>query len=152
MKKKLLKVEEVVEDAPKKRTRRVVDRDSILTGFDELVQELEKEIENLRTADTKTRKTTGVKYLRSVVKRVKGLRADGARVMKVRKISNRPRNNKSGFLAPAQISADMSKFTGWDADCPRSRVDVTKYICDYIKKKDLQNPSDRRIILPDAKT
>lgn len=144
-------VEQTPEETTKKRTRRVVDRDSILTGYDELVQELEREIENIRTADTKSRKTTGVKYLRSIVKRVKTLRSDSARVMKVRKNSNRPRNNKSGFLAPAQISADMSKFTGWDADAPRSRVDVTKYICDYIKQKNLQNPEDRRIIIPDTK-
>lgn len=138
-------------EEPKRRARRVVNRDSVLGGFDGIVEEIEREIETIRTADVKTKKTIGVKYLRSMVKRVKTLRNDAARTMKVRKASNRPKNNKSGFLAPAQISSDMAKFTGWDVSAPRSRVDVTKYICDYIKTKELQNEKDRRIIMPDDK-
>ena len=139
------------DEEPKRRARRVVNRDSVLSGFDGIVEEIEREIETIRTADVKTKKTIGVKYLRSMVKRVKTLRNDAARTMKVRKASNRPKNNKSGFLAPAQISSDMAKFTGWDVSAPRSRVDVTKYICDYIKTKELQNEKDRRIIMPDDK-
>ena len=45
----------------------------------------------------------------------------------------------------------MAKFTGWNVDEPKSRVDITKYICSYIKDNNLQNPEDRRQILADSK-
>jgi chromatin remodeling complex protein RSC6 len=45
----------------------------------------------------------------------------------------------------------MAKFTGWNADELKSRVDVTKYLCNYIKEKNLQNPKDRRQIIADTK-
>ena len=60
-------------------------------------------------------------------------------------------NNNSGFLKPVKISADMAKFTGWNAAELKSRVDVTKYLCNYIKEHNLQNPEDKRQIIPDAK-
>ena len=147
----------VPDDAPQspdddvKRRRRVVNRESVLTDFDSIIQDLENEIQNLRSTDSKSRRTTGVKFLRSTTKRLRTLKNDSARCIKTRKASNRPRNTTSGFMKPVNISNEMCKFTGWETDCPKSRVDVTKYICDYIKKKDLQNPSDRRIILPDGK-
>ena len=140
---------ETVEE-PVKRQRRQVTRDTILEEFDELLKNLSEEVEALRSTDPKTKKTKGVKFLRTVVKQVKSLRSDAARVMKVRKQSNRPKNTSSGFMKPVQISSEMAKFTGWEPDVPRSRVDVTKYLCQYIREKDLQNPSDRRIIRPDG--
>ena len=45
----------------------------------------------------------------------------------------------------------MAKFTGWNATELKSRVDVTKYLCNYIKEHNLQNPEDKRQIIPDAK-
>tara|TARA_B100001540_G_C15767579_1_gene624714 strand:+ start:809 stop:1504 length:696 start_codon:yes stop_codon:yes gene_type:complete len=150
-------VEEVVEERPEsadtevRRRRRVVDRDSVLAEFDAILEEFDTEIQNLRSADTKSRRTTGVKFLRTASKRIRTLKNDSARCMKVRKQSTRPRNTTSGFMKPVNISNEMCKFTGWETDCPKSRVDVTKYICNYIKEKELQNPTDRRIILPDSK-
>ena len=35
-----------------------------------------------------------------------------------------------------------------DKNEQKSRVDVTKYICNYIKNNNLQNPTDKREILP----
>jgi len=140
---------ETVEDGTK-RQRRQVTRESILEDFDSLLTSLNEEVESIRTADAKTKKTKGVKFLRTVVKQVKGLRSDAARVMRTRKQSNRPKNTSSGFMKPVQISSEMAKFTGWEPDVPRSRVDVTKYLCQYIREKELQNPSDRRIIKPDG--
>lgn len=136
-----------------KRQRRVVTKESVLEDFDLLLSELEKEIESLRdtnTKDTKTRKTKGVKFLKSVTKNIKTLRNDASRVMRTRKQSTRPKNTSSGFMKPVQISPEMAKFTGWEPDVPRSRVDVTKYLCKYIRDNDLQNPEDRRIIRPDS--
>ena len=54
-------------------------------------------------------------------------------------------------MKPVKISKEMTDFTGWAPDELKSRVDVTKYICGYIREKDLQNPKDRRQIQPDTK-
>ena len=54
-------------------------------------------------------------------------------------------------MKPVSISSDMCKFAGWNKTEKHSRVDVTKNICNYIKENDLQNPEDRRKIIPDSK-
>jgi upstream activation factor subunit UAF30 len=123
-------------------------RESVTEDFDELVAVIDQEINRLRESQGKTK---GVKFLRSLNKRVKTLRGHTTRVMKQKHKTKRKNNTNSGFLKPVQISGEMAKFTGWNPDEPRSRVDVTKYICDYIKEHDLQNPSDRRQILADKK-
>jgi chromatin remodeling complex protein RSC6 len=63
-----------------------------------------------------------------------------------KKVTTRRNNTNSGFLKPVQISKELAKFTGWDQNELRSRVDVTKYICNYIKEKNLQDPADKRNI------
>jgi upstream activation factor subunit UAF30 len=150
-------VEEVVE-APveeaqpqPKRTRRVVDRESVVRDFDSLLQTLEDHVEDLRSSNNKTRKNTGVKFVKSVTKSLRTLKKDTVKAMKMKRKTNRAKNTTSGFMKPVKISDEMIKFTGWDADAPKSRVDVTKFICNYIKEKDLQKPEDRRVILPDSK-
>ena len=144
------KPELVTEEKPKKK-RRQVDRESVIRDFDAIIATVESEIENIRSAsDTKSR--GGVKFLRSLNKSFKQLKKDTTRAMKQkRKNPNRPKNTTSGFMKPVAISKAMSSFTGWDADELKSRVDVTKYICNYIREKDLQNPADRRQIIPDKK-
>ena len=152
-------VEEVVEEttaatevAPKAtKKRRVVDRESVFTSFDALQKQVEDEIDAVRSASDKTR-VSGVKFLRSLNKSLKQLKKDTARAMKQkRKNPNRAKNTSSGFMKPVPISGEMSKFTGWNSDELKSRVDVTKYICAYIRDHDLQNPDDRRQIVPDKK-
>lgn len=134
-----------VEDSSRRRTAPT--RESVLAEFDELVQSLETEITALRDS---TDKNKGVKFLKTVAKRVKTIQANTARVMKQKQPSTR-KNNNSGFLKPVKLSKEMSAFTGMPADGQHSRVDVTKYICGYIKDHNLQNPQDRRQIIADAK-
>jgi hypothetical protein len=55
----------------------------------------------------------------------------------------------TGFLKPVRISESVAKFTGLVVDQLHSRVEITKRFCQYIKEKNLQNPADRRQILPD---
>ena len=84
---------------------------------------------------------------------MKVLKNQSTRVIKQRNPSLRKNvnNNNSGFLKPVKISNEMAKFTGWNANELRSRVDVTKYLCNYIRENNLQNPKDRRQIIADAK-
>ena len=129
-------------DSAAPKTRHVPTRDSVEKEFDELVASIDSEIEKLRSS---TAKAKGVKFLRTVNKRVKTLRNHALRVSKQRQTTRR-NNTNSGFLKPVQISKDLAKFTGWEHSQLRSRVDVTKFICDYIKKNDLQDPADKRNI------
>ena len=142
--------EEAVQEAPK-RTRRVVDRESVVRDFDSLLQTLEDHVEKLRSTDAKSRKNTGVKFVKSLTKSLRTLKKDTEKAMKMKRKTNRAKNTTSGFMKPVPISEEMIKFTGWEADAPKSRVDVTKFICNYIKENDLQKPEDRRVILPDSK-
>lgn len=125
---------------------------NIITNIDEIIANIETEIDNIREGiSTKS----GIKFLRSVNKNVKVLRTKTFRVMKqkppkLKNVSNR-NNTNSGFLKPVSISKEMSTFAGWKPDELHSRVDVTKYICNYIKENNLQNPDDKRQITPDAK-
>jgi chromatin remodeling complex protein RSC6 len=139
---------EVIEPPPTVNKRRSPNRESVLADFETLIMSVESEIQHLREGPSKTK---GVKFLRSLNKNIKILRNRTARVMKQKKKSGRTNNKNSGFLKPVAISKEMAKFTGWDQDKLRSRVEVTKYICDYISEHDLQNPEDRRQIKPDIK-
>jgi len=142
---KVVEVDPVTDDTPRTKQRKVVDRDSVLRDFDSLVESIDSEIENMR----ENKSVVNTKFLRSLNKNIKLLRTECTRMMK--KKTERKNNSTSGFLKPVNISTEMAKFTGWDAKDLRSRVEVTKYVCDYIKEHDLQNPEDRREIMPDAK-
>ncbi|XP_044470012.1 upstream activation factor subunit spp27-like [Mangifera indica] len=62
----------------------------------------------------------------------------------------RQKGGKSGFLAPLQLSEALVKFLG-TGESSLSRSDVIKRMWDYIKENNLQDPSDKRIILCDEK-
>lgn len=138
--------ETITETQPK--ARKTPTPESVLGDFDEIIESINSEIQNLRDGPSKTK---GIKFLRSLNKRVKTLRGQTGRVMKQKRKTGRSNNKNSGFLKPVPISTEMAKFTGWDPSQLRSRVEVTKFICDYISEHDLQNPEDRRQIKPDAK-
>lgn len=57
----------------------------------------------------------------------------------------------SGFDKPTSISAELAAFLGESSDVQLSRTNVTRRINEYIKKESLQNPDNKRIIVPDAK-
>lgn len=128
--------------------RRVVNNEEVEKSFDELHASVEKELQALR--DDKTH-SVGIRFLRSVCRQLKTIKADCFRLLtrKVRKPSTR--NGNSGFMKSVKISPEMAKFCGFKADQLVSRVDVTKSICNYVKEKNLQNPADRRQFNPDEK-
>lgn len=123
------------------KSRHAPTRESVENEFNELAASIDEEIEKLRSTASKSK---GVKFLRTLNKRVKTLRTHALRVSRQR--GTRRSNTNSGFLKPVQISKDLAKFTGWDHSQLRSRVDVTKFICEYIKNRDLQDPADKRRI------
>jgi chromatin remodeling complex protein RSC6 len=132
-----------------KRTRRVVDKDTILSDFDTLLTQIESQIEVIKTSDVKT--PVGVKYFKTLTKSLKQLKGDVGKNIKVKRQVNKDGSKTSGFLKPVNVSDEVSSFAGWKKNELHSRVEVTKFICDYVKSNNLQNPADRRQILPDKK-
>tara|TARA_B100001093_G_scaffold281608_1_gene269039 strand:- start:695 stop:1408 length:714 start_codon:yes stop_codon:yes gene_type:complete len=142
--------ETVPEEAEKPTVkRRTHSRESVLELIDELTNSVESEITALRAGERP--RGVGIKALRSTLKKVKLVRTAAAKVMKSRTTAKREPNSQSGFLKPVVLSKEMADFTGWDPKGLHSRVDVTKFLCNYIKENDLQNHSDRRVILADDK-
>jgi len=134
-------------DPTARKQRAVHTRDTVLRDFSELMSYLDSEITTSRGSSGKTGNT---KSLRRVLSNVKDLQRAVSHAIKQKPVSAR-KNNNSGFLKPVQISSEIAKFTGFDASQLHSRVDVNNYICAYIKKNNLQNPADRRQIVPDDK-
>lgn len=120
-------------------------RESVLAEHSEIINLLEEEILKIRDGSDKS---SGVKFLRTIARRIKTAQSNAARVMK-QKVPSARKNNNSGFLKPVKISNDMAKFTGLDPSGLHSRVDVTKFLCKYIAEHKLQNPTDKRTINAD---
>ena len=141
--------EETTEETPTTRTRRgVLTPEELLTEFDELVSYIDTECQSQKDRGN----TKGTKFLRSVAKQVKLLKAKSTRTLRQkRKTTRKSSNTVSGVMKPVPVSKEMTKFAGWGKDELRSRIDVTRYLCTYVKDNDLQNPEDRRRIVPDTK-
>jgi chromatin remodeling complex protein RSC6 len=121
--------------------------ESVLNLFNDLIGIIDDEIKRIKESPTKTK---GCKFLRSIKRRVITLRTQHRRILK-QKRKTQCTNRNYGFQKPVQISNELAEFTGWPKEELRSRVDVTKYICNYITENNLQNPQDRRQIIPDNK-
>lgn len=57
--------------------------------------------------------------------------------------------NRNGFLKPVLISDDLAGFLKCETGSMKSRVEVTRAICEYIETNKLQNPKNRREIVVD---
>ena len=98
--------------------------------------------------------TSKVSALRSQLralekKAVREVKAANKRSKKGRKSSGT--RTPSGFVKPTQISEELANFLGKDKGTEMARTEVTKEINAYIRANKLQDPSNGRIILADAK-
>lgn len=130
--------EPVVEEekSEKKRARRQVTKVSFHNDFEAFFKLAETEL-----ADKKP-----------LLKLLKQLKVDSYRLLKIRNLNEdrkKGENSNSGFMKPVLVSEDLAQFIGVDNKEPITRVLITKKICQHIKDKNLQNPEDRREILPD---
>lgn len=134
--------------------RRVATKDTFLTSFDDLSEQINSEI--TLNKDDKNVNGKYLKFLRNINKNMATMKKDAQKLIKTRK---KPETDKltdtnkvsSGFLKPVPISHAMATFTGWSPNELKSRVDVTKFLCSYIKENNLQNPTDKRQIILDTK-
>ncbi len=64
---------------------------------------------------------------------------------------NKMKGNRkpSGFAVPGKISPELCAFMKKPDGTEAARTEVTKYIIKYIQEKNLQNPENKREIIPD---
>ncbi len=64
---------------------------------------------------------------------------------------NRMRGNKkpSGFAVPSNISDELCSFMNKPQGSQAARTEVTRFIIQYIRDNNLQNPNNKREIQPD---
>jgi len=122
-------------------------------NYNQLVSEvdgLNRLVERYVT-DHKEQKVPGMnKFLKDLEKGLKKVRIQVQKIGKTKASGTSSSNTQSGFQKPVRISEAVAQFTGWDAAEPRARVEVTNFVCDYIKRNNLQSSSDRRVINVDS--
>lgn len=85
----------------------------------------------------------GIKTLEKVVKKeMKTLRKETTKYKQ--KGSRKP----SGFAKPTKISKELCEFMGKEAGTELARTEVTQYVIQYITDNRLQNPNNRKAIIP----
>lgn len=89
--------------------------------------------------------TTFQSELKSLATMSKKLRRRG------RKRLSRGNKTPNGFTKTVSVSADMLKFCGKSSGEQMSRNEVNQFIHTYIREHNLQNPENKREIVPDSK-
>ncbi len=132
----------VVEVPVVKRVRKQVNKETVLQDISSMNESIELEIQKLRENDEK-----GIKFLRTLNKRLKKHSQNITNIVKIKPKSTKERVVNTGFTAPVIVSPELCKFAEWNTSEHHSRIDATKKINAYIIKNNLQDPTCRRVIL-----
>lgn len=131
-------VVENVEVAPEEVVTIESSMSELLNSFSSSIQTLTLSLNKLK-ADFKTLEKQVLKEARSMDK------------VNAKRNKNKGSRAPSGFVKPAAISKELAKFLGKPEDTMMARTDVTKLITAYVKDHKLQDASNGRRIVPDAK-
>lgn len=82
---------------------------------------------------------------KAVAKKMKKLEREN------KKAKNKGNRQPSGFANPTKISKELCEFMEKPTDTKMARTDVTKYIIQYIKENNLQDPKNAKVIKPNKK-
>lgn len=130
-------------DQPSDITDVSTDKSDASADLNEEVAELMRNIQARSALDNAIKVSA-----KAIEKKVAKLTKMIEKVSKKRKSSS---NKVSGFEKPTAISDELAKFVGEPVGTLLARTAVSKKIHEYVKSNNLQNPSNRRIINPDAK-
>ena len=131
-------VVENVEVAPEEVVTIESSMSELLNSFSSSIQTLTLSLNKLK-ADFKTLEKQVLKEARSMDK------------VNAKRNKNKGSRAPSGFVKPAAISKELAKFLGKPEDTMMARTDETKLITAYVKDHKLQDASNGRRIVPDAK-
>jgi chromatin remodeling complex protein RSC6 len=65
------------------------------------------------------------------------------------KADKKAKKEPSGFANPSPISDELSSFLGLPVSSKMARTEVTSKLYAYVKEKNLQNPENKKQIIPD---
>ena len=118
---------------------------------EDLVENFKSVCTNLNTILSSVK--TLVADVKKLEKRVQRELKDARKNKKKSKTSSpdKPKRAPSGFAKPSDISEELCVFLGRPFGTQMARTEVTKYVTQYIKDNGLQNPENKRHILPDSK-
>jgi chromatin remodeling complex protein RSC6 len=119
------------------------DRSDISAELNDDLAELLKNVQARSALDTAIKAS-----VKAIEKKVAKLTKMMEKSQKKRKTTQ---NKMSGFEKPTAISDELAKFVGEQPGVMLARTAVSKKIHEYVKSNNLQNPTNRRIINPDAK-
>jgi hypothetical protein len=93
------------------------------------------------------------KQLRTILRKAKEVKKH---LEKYNNLMYKPKRTRTshntGLEKLRPISMEMALFADWEYGVTRkSRQDVTKDLCDYIRNNNLRNEDNKAVILPDAK-
>ncbi len=138
-------VEQKVEEVAEQIATEVVEEVTI-TEEERLEQQFTALMESFKefTKTVRDTMTTFQTELRSLATQTKKLR---------RRSRKRTRGNKTpnGFTKTVSVSSEILKFCGKSTGEQMSRNEVNQFIHSYIRDNNLQNPENKREIVPDSK-
>lgn len=127
----------------------VYTRVEIMEQFDELLLMLNNQLTDVKQNGVNTNQCKQNYQL--IIKEVKKLRKNSRSSIKNKGNYNKNPNIKHGFKNPMPITDKLSEFANWPKGEMKSRIDVTRLLCNYIKDNNLQKPTNRIFINPDEK-
>jgi chromatin remodeling complex protein RSC6 len=98
--------------------------------------------------------------IKDILSVVKNLQKDHVRLLKTSSKKSKKsggssadgtKRQPSGFAKPTLLSNQLCDFLGVAHSTSMARTEVTRMINEYIKAQKLQDPKDKRKIIPDAK-
>lgn len=110
-----------------------------------IVRRIEKDLRDVRALGKKLQQVHNkeVKQLQSAIK------TGGRRRRNVPKDPNAPKRTPKGIAGPGPLSSELAAFLQVEPDTLLARTEVIKRLAAYIKTENLQNPQDKRLIVPD---
>jgi chromatin remodeling complex protein RSC6 len=118
--------------------------EELKSDLDELLNKVLEDVADAKAAKNKGLQVS-LKAYEKLLKKVKS----GIKKVEPKEKKAVARSQPSGFNMPLQITDELASFSSWDPSVPKSRTDVTKLLCKYVKENNLQNPEHRKTILPD---
>ena len=127
-----------MEQTPKEKTTRLSNTEKISTS----IVEINQSILSLKTA------------LSALEKNARRLNATiESQNKKELKAQNKPKKERKpcGFALPSNVSDEMCDFMGRENGTKISRIEITQFINEYIKKSGLEKADNKQMIIPDEK-
>lgn len=148
IKQEKIKQEKVEEELSKDdRKTKTYNKETMCNDFSDLVTYIESRIDKIRKGEI-SRNNTGIQFLRTINKKIKKLKTHSCRALTAKKKRKGGLKFNTGLKKLMLITDKTVKFTGWNKNELKSRVDFTRFLCSYIKEKNLQKKSHKNYIQP----